>query len=169
MVSTKPVGVHTLDGRAHLFTGGGDGTVRVWDAASGAERGTLGRHTAAISVVCAFVLDGRTHLVAGGGRSLRIWDAATGAERAVLEGHTGSINAACVFTLDGRVHLATGGADLTVRIWDPVTAAAVLDVPTRDPVLALAHVGGLLAVGTEGGLFTIRLTQGAGGSGPPGP
>ncbi|HEU0089615.1 MAG TPA: hypothetical protein VFQ77_18550, partial [Pseudonocardiaceae bacterium] len=62
----------------HLLSGGDDGSVRVWDAATGAPVHQLSGHTGAVWSV-AYSPDG-THLLSGGDDgSVRVWDAATGA------------------------------------------------------------------------------------------
>ncbi|MFI9574570.1 trypsin-like peptidase domain-containing protein, partial [Microbispora rosea] len=112
----------TLDGRPHLATAGRDGTVRIWDAASGEQRHRLEGHAGGVYGVCALTLDGRPHLAtAGRDRAVRIWDATSLYQRHVLEGHTGTVLGVCALTLDGRPHLATAGGDGTVRIWDAAT------------------------------------------------
>jgi WD40 repeat protein len=73
------------DGR-FLATASWDGTVRVWDAAGGAELLTLRGHEGGVWGV-AFSPDGRR--IASGARdwTVRVWDAASGAPLACLRGH----------------------------------------------------------------------------------
>ncbi|HEU0087134.1 MAG TPA: pentapeptide repeat-containing protein, partial [Pseudonocardiaceae bacterium] len=62
----------------HLLSGSDDGSVRVWDAATGAPVHQLSGHTGRVLSV-AYSPDG-THLLSGGDDgSVRVWDAATGA------------------------------------------------------------------------------------------
>ena len=70
-----------------LASAGGDRTVRVWDAASGAPQATLTGHTGWVRAV-AWSPDGTRLASAGGDRTVRVWDAASGAPQATLTGHT---------------------------------------------------------------------------------
>ena len=78
-----------------LASGGDDGTVRIWDAATGRERAVLTGHTGPVTAV-AVAPDGSWLASGGDDGTVRIWDAATGQERAVLTGHTGPVNAVAV-------------------------------------------------------------------------
>src|SRR5581483_997993 len=72
------------DGR-FLASGGVEGTVKLWDLATGEERATLTRHTGPVEAV-AFAPDGNT-LVSGGGHkdgTVRLWDIRSGAQRTLF-------------------------------------------------------------------------------------
>ena len=71
-----------------LASGGEDGTVRIWDAATGQERAALTGHTGGVAAV-AVAPDGSWLASGGADGTVRIWDAATGQERAALTGHDG--------------------------------------------------------------------------------
>ena len=75
------------DGR-RLASAGGDGTVRLWDPATGAELAALTGHAGRVTAV-AFSPDGRRLASAGDDGTVRLWDPATGAELAALTGHDG--------------------------------------------------------------------------------
>src|SRR5262249_41083037 len=79
---------------------GSPGPLRLWDAATGKEVGTLTGHPAQVSVA-AFSPDGTTLATCSHDQTVRLWDVATGAEQAVLRGHTG-ILFALAFTPDGK-------------------------------------------------------------------
>ena len=68
----------TVNGTTLLATGAEDGTVRIWDPATGTQHAVLEGHTGPVNAVCALAQDGRTLLASGGGdRTVRIWDATT--------------------------------------------------------------------------------------------
>ena len=142
------------DGR-RLASAGEDGTVRLWDPATGAEQATLTGHTGAVAAV-AFSPDGRRLASAGADGTVRLWDPVTGAEQATLTGHDGPV-AAVAFSPDGR-RLASAGADGTVRLWDPATGAeqATLTGHTgRVTAVAFSPDGRRLA--SAGSDRTVRL------------
>jgi WD40 repeat protein len=111
------------DGR-HLAVGGGQGTLTVWDAATGREVYSLTGHSLSVMGV-AYSPDGRrlASVSGDGGRragELKLWDTATGAELLSLPGRLGSINA-IAFSPDGqRLATATAGelGQVRLQLWD---------------------------------------------------
>jgi WD40 repeat protein len=101
------------DGRT-LASAGLDGTVRLWDVDSGAQKTTLWGHTDQVGAVT-FSADGRFLASGSHDSTVKLWDAPTGDELATLRGHTGTIT--CVgFDPTGR-WIASAGHDQTVRLW----------------------------------------------------
>ena len=144
------------DGRT-LASGDFEGTVRLWDVATGRQVGSpLTGHTGPVLAV-AFSRDGRTLASGGDDGTVRLWDVATG--RPVggpLTGHPGAV-LSVAFSPDGRT-LASGGADGTVRLWDVVTRRQIGPVTGHPgPVLSVAFSpdGRTLASGDANGL--VRL------------
>jgi WD40 repeat protein len=89
--------------------------VKLWDVATGAEKGAWQGHTAAVKKV-AFSGDGRLLVSVGRDRAVRLWDVASGQEVAALRGHIEAVLAVAL-TPDGRT-LASGGEDGSIRVWD---------------------------------------------------
>ena len=131
-----------------------DGTLRLWDADSGAERLRCEGHWSEVRA-CAFSPDGTRLLSAGEDRTLRLWDADSGAERLRCEGHAYPVNA-CAFSPDGTRLLSAGHR--TLRLWDADSGAERLRCEGHEyPVNACAFSPDgtrLLSAGDDG---TLRL------------
>jgi len=148
--------IHSLafsfDGQM-LAAGLKKGLVRLWDAASGKEQGTL-RGGEDESVLClAFSPDGATLAAAGDDRVIRLWDLATASERRTLVGHSDWVEA-LAFTPDGKT-LTSSSRDGTLRFWSPVSGYEFLSVETPIAIhhLAFSRDGRQLA---GGGTLTGR-------------
>ncbi len=124
-----------------LASAGRDGTVRIWDPASGRDRATLTGHQGRVGAL-AVAPDGSWLASAGRDGTVRIWDPASGRDRATLTGHQGAV-AALAVAPDGS-WLASAGRDGTVRIWDPASG--------RDRATLTGHQGAVaaLAVAPDG-------------------
>jgi WD40 repeat protein len=112
-------------------TAGMDGTVRLWDTASGRELARIPVEGGSPLTV-AFSTDGARLAAAGHGGRIRVWATPPGVEPALLHtlsGHDGNVWGVA-FSPDGSV-LASTGADQAVRTWDPAggTAGRVLSGP----------------------------------------
>ncbi|MBD3885445.1 serine/threonine protein kinase [Phormidium tenue FACHB-886] len=105
------------DGKT-LISGSADQTIKVWDAATGAELKTLSGHTSFINAL-AISPDGKTLASGSADLTVRIWDLASGSLLATLSGHKGFVNA-LHFSPDGQT-LASGSADKTIKLWELAT------------------------------------------------
>ncbi|MFD5336439.1 nSTAND1 domain-containing NTPase [Streptomyces hawaiiensis] len=168
--------VYAPDGRT-LASGGHDGTVRMWDTATGkALGGPLRLGTGGVGAV-AFAPAGRDLLAATGeGGTVRLWDVRDRERpRAVgrpLVSHDEENVVSAAFAPDGRT-LATAGDDGTVRLWNLTDPAhpAPLGKPAeadesddaRVRAVAFAPDGRVLAsAGYDG---TVRMWQYSRGDG----
>jgi WD40 repeat protein/tetratricopeptide (TPR) repeat protein len=132
------------DGQRVATAGGNDGTVKVWDMATGREIHTLpatnhevrtpegGTRQVPMQVRClAFSPDGKRLATGNGGLSsqpvpgeVKFWDVVKGQELLTLRGHEGGINSVA-WSPDGQV-LASGSGDNSVRIWNSKTGRQLL-------------------------------------------
>jgi len=114
----RPGGTRSLglspDGMT-LAAGNVDGTVSLWDTATGKNRVNLRAGTEMI-LAAVFSPDGARLACSSTDSRIHIWDLATHRLRSTLEGHRGPVTA-LAFSPGGRV-LASGGEDQTVRLWD---------------------------------------------------
>jgi WD40 repeat protein len=113
------------DGRTLIISGGDDGVLRRWDAATGHPVGDLltGHNRAVWAVASARLDDGRTLIISGGDEGvLQRWDAATGHPVGdPLTGHPGWVWAVASARLDdGRTLIISGGEGMLGR-WNAVT------------------------------------------------
>src|SRR5215208_6795513 len=103
-----------------LASASGDKSVRLWDVATGQQRGEpLTGHTNSVYKV-AFSPDGKLLASASGDKTVRLWDVASGKPHGEpLTGHKGAVMEVA-FSPDGEL-LASAGLDGTVRLWDVAT------------------------------------------------
>ena len=114
-----------------LVSGGANGTIKLWDVATGRELSTFVGHTNRINCV-AFSPDGKTVVSGSGGiysshdNTVKLWNVATGRELRTLVGHREPVNSVA-FSPDGKSivsasgGLLTGGEDKSIKLWDVAT------------------------------------------------
>jgi RNA polymerase sigma factor (sigma-70 family) len=153
---------YSRDG-TRLATASRDGTVFVWDAATGKKLAALAGHQRAVHAV-AFNRDGDVVATAGDDNTARLWDAATGRERHQLEHHHPV--AVVAFTPDGKTLLTGGGTPASgddggqgeLRYWDVATGRErvpfSVELPKRIYNLILSADGKVL-VTAAGNAFTV--------------
>lgn len=117
-------------------SGSSDGTVRVWDVASGEELLRFTQHGGPITRII-YSPDGR-HILScskanavsatesASESSVRLWDATTGEEVQRFAGHQ-PWTRVCVFSPDGKWILSTG-QDGAVKLWDVTTRQEVREI-----------------------------------------
>ncbi len=98
-----------------IASGGGDGTVQVWEAKTGKLHNTYLGHKATVNTL-SWSPNG-THLVSGGeDQTLHVWHAFTGMQLLTYQGHTHGVDAVA-WSPDGT-RIASGSTDRTVQIWN---------------------------------------------------
>jgi len=106
---------------AQMASASDDGTVRVWDVASGAELLVM-EHPDYVNSV-AYHPDGTVLASACDDGIVRVWDAAAGIERLAVEAHDGYVYNV-TFSPDGT-RLASSSSDMLVKVWDAATGDAL--------------------------------------------
>ena len=102
---------------SYIVAGCDDGTLKVWDAATGVERLTLKNHNTWISD-CAVSPDSR-FIVSVLGCTLKVWDVVTGAEHLTLTSPTSFIFG-CAVSPNGS-YIVAGCGDGMLKVWDAAT------------------------------------------------
>jgi WD40 repeat protein len=115
-----PYGAQLNDAAERLLTWGGDGDVRVWDAATGDQIAARSHGFNLLGTT--FSPDGSRVLSWDGEGAAIVWDAGSGAEIARQMHEFGVYGAA--FAPDGARALSWGGDGL-VRVWDAATGVEV--------------------------------------------
>jgi WD40 repeat protein len=137
-----------------LASGADDRTVRVWDAATGAELRALAGHDDWVRSV-AWSPDGTRVASGADDGTVRVWDAATGTELRALAGHDGGVNTVA-WSPDGT-QLASGADDGTLRVWDGASNGALFGVMGGEVISTVGYSRkGDLALGVGRSLIVYR-------------
>jgi len=143
-----------------LAAGSSDGTITLWDIATGKEVRKL--RSPAIGKVSIHSLkfspDGKTLATADGHSAIKLLDVNTGRILGTLEGNQHTV-LALAYAPDGK-KLASSGADHAVQLWD-VTSGKILwkfsSLAGRVASVAIAPDGQTLAAADEDG--TVRILE----------
>src|SRR5262249_21134295 len=149
----------SLDGRTVVASGGGDGTVRVWDPAHADTAIAVHHgHIGSVLAVCAFSLDGRTVVAsAGDDGGVQEWDPGDADTTiAVNRGHFGGVKAISAWRNGGRTLIASADTDGTVQVWDPRRSTSLV-VSLHARSTALATAAEELVVGLDVGVVVLRI------------
>ena len=150
-----------------VASGAYDGSVRLWDVATGANTARLwGRthagHSVGLSV--AFSPDGNMLASGDFDKTVRLWDVATGANTATLKHYT-PVNSVA-FSADGNM-LASGTSGNSVELWDVATGANTATLRHNKNIhprfdhhywvysVAFSPDGNMLASGGDNGIFKL--------------
>jgi RNA polymerase sigma factor (sigma-70 family) len=133
-----------------------DGTVRLFEAATGKQVQVLRGHAHSV-VGVAFSPDGKVLASGSADQTVRLWDPTTGALLNPRAGHDGGIASAHISPNGKRA--VSAGNDRTMRIWDLTTGKELLtlrDFKSAIHAVALSGDGKIIAVGMEDGNIQLR-------------
>ena len=134
-----------------------DGSVGVWDAATGANLHMMTGHESSVSDVV-FAPDGTLVFTASADGTIRSWDIETGQETRILVQHGFGVNTLLI----GETWLAYGAVDGGTRVLDLASDSELADLTLdRRPILsmALSPDGREMAVG-DGQGFVMTVATG---------
>jgi WD40 repeat protein len=137
-----------------FISGGSDGRIVVWDAASGGIIYNLAGHSRPVNGI-AFSPDGSILASASSDKTVQLWKMSDGTPVDTFKSHLSSV--LCVaYSPDGKI-IASGGADQKVRLWYPATDSAVALPGHADVINAVAFSpdGAILASASSDN--TLRL------------
>jgi WD40 repeat protein len=137
--STPSCCVAISDDGNYLAGGGRDGTISVWEAATGCRRALLKGHAVAVTAL-EFFADGARVASGSADQAIKVWDVAQNTCMQTHLGHSEAITSLAVDASGRRI--LSGSRDGTVRIWD---AAG-----TREPAILRGHVGEVTEVAVSG-------------------
>src|SRR6266702_1833751 len=122
-----------------LVSGSHDGTIRVWNAATGEiAAGSFTGHTSPVLSV-AFSPDGQRIVSSSSDETIRVWNSTTGETAAgPFTGHTDWVRSVA-FSPDGQ-RIVSGSGDQTIRVWNVSTGGTAAGPFTghTDSVLSVA-------------------------------
>ena len=107
----------TSDGE-RAVSGSSDGTLQVWNLATGKCMEVMGGHTDSVNAV-SITPDGERAVSGSSDKTMRVWNLATGKCMKVMEGHTDSVNAVSITPAGERA--VSGSWDKTLRVWNLTT------------------------------------------------
>jgi hypothetical protein len=142
---------------SHIVSGGGDGTLMLWEASTGQALLSLKGHVGDVFAV-AFSPDGSRILSGSRDRTLKVWDARSGQELLHLKGHTDSV-AAVSYSPDGS-RIVSASHDRTLKVWDALTGQELLTLKGHtDPVHAVAFSPDGSRIASGSGDNTLKLWE----------
>ena len=151
---------YSPDGKT-LASGAEDGTIKLWDVATGQNVAILEGHISSIIndvSSIAYSPDGKTLASGSWDNTIKLWDIATESNVATLQGHTGWITSVA-YSPDGKI-LVSGSEDNAIKLWDVETEririlATLKDHTSSVTSIAYSPDGKTLASGSEDGEILV--------------
>jgi WD40 repeat protein len=141
----------SADGKL-LASSGFEGSVKIWDVATGLEVRTITGPQYALEDLT-FSPDNKTLAASTSGDSIKFWDVATGHERQVVKDEARSV----VFSPDGKLLAGAAGYD-QAKVWDVGTGQLLRTIKTDIGyvhTMAFSHDGKTLAGGADSNMVQL--------------
>ena len=144
-----------VDDRERVVTGHEDGTVRIWNARTGAVLTTIAAHAAHVTDV---QLRGDELVTASWDLSTRRWAFPSGEGRGILERFDRLVDDAGI-SPDGQLLVAADGA-AEVKLWDGAQGRLIEEIPTMESLTCVEFIDDehVVAGGAHGRLEVFELT-----------
>jgi WD40 repeat protein len=147
--------LYSKDGKT-LFTGGGDGLIRWWDADTGEKTGEFRGQNGMVWSIALHPEGNLLVSASSGDHGARLWDFDVVLQARDLQGHTGPVWMAS-FSPDGQ-RVVSAGADRSAKVWDAATGKIFLDLTGHNgPVTNAIYRPDGKVIATAGGDKLIRL------------
>ena len=150
---------HVSENDRLIASGDSEGTVKIWDLATGRELQSLQYSSQEVTCV-RFAPNGQTLATCGMDRTIRLWNTADWTEQACLRGHEATV-CSIAWSPDSQ-EVASGGRDQSVKIWDVVNYREVKTLSDQADVVrcvAWSPDGKLLAAAVRDGGIPIWNTK----------
>ncbi|GFF78041.1 vegetative incompatibility protein HET-E-1 [Aspergillus lentulus] len=137
-----------------LASGLDDGTIEIWDTATGDCMQTLQGHDRMVISV-AFSRNGNLLASGSSNHIIKIWDTASGDCVQIFQDHTGPVTSLSFSATSEQ--LASGSSDETIKIWNVAAGKCVQTVEVNYAVhsVAFSNTDARLAAGLDGGSTII--------------
>ncbi len=141
-----------------LASGSRNGSIKLWDVATGERRSTLTWPGGDVDAL-AFSPDGATLASGDEAGVVSLWDVAANRKPHKLKGHEGAV-LSVAFSPDGRL-VASGSGDATIKLWDLWTGGRELQALAghQGPVTSVAFLPDGLALASESGDGTVKIWE----------
>ena len=132
-----------------LASGSMNGSIQLWNIATGSKIRTLQGHSDRIESV-AFSPDGKTLASGSNDETIKLWNVATGTEIGSVQGSFFSVYSV-TFSPNGKT-LVSGSSDGTIKLWDVSTTKEILTLlghTAKVSAVAFSPDGKILASGSD--------------------
>jgi WD40 repeat protein/serine/threonine protein kinase len=136
------------------MSGNNDGSIKLWEVATGKCLHTFTGHTYTVNSIC-LSTDSRLALSGSDDGTVKLWELVTGKCLRTFTGHVGVVNSVCL-SADGR--FVTSRSDKTKKLWDVATGHCLRTLTDRKYALnfeCLSADGQFIISGSNQGTMTL--------------